>query len=370
MNQHLFFGEGQQQPTGITGDFILLSYASTPSEFFYSNDGGANFLSYSTGRSDHLRGYWIAPNKSVAVATQYRNSNGCVFTTHDGENWTQHSNITSAAPVDCNGSSDGEVIVMGGQYETQDAIASIDGGSSFYQLTNLNTVRGCKVSDDKNYIYFCGSANYNFYYRHSPLDGSGNETFNNISISVQCYSININSTGQYVILNNRTNGDLIISSDYGQSFQNVYSTGESRIKLHYSVKRRTISTDGYYCLFRTYNGSITNKLWLSTNTFQSFSTIYQSSTSNHIGFDHFNFATILVSDGGYIKKSIDYGSSWSTLLFVSGANFNTVNISDDENFITALDYNNSVVYFSSDGGANFSSWTIPNSNTWYSVINR
>ena len=368
MKQELLFQKQQQSNTGY---YILASFGSSPDHALFSNDGGQTFSQVIFGNNDHLRAHWIAPDRSVAIASHYRTLDATIQTTFDGVNWIKHTNTGGTGVTDMSGTYDGQYIIITSIYgNNYNSYASIDKGQSFYTLSNLNRKgRGC-VSDDGNYIYVAGNESSYMYYRHSPLDGSGDETFNQNSLSFNTLGCYCNSTGKYVFCSNRSNGDIYISSDHGQTFTFVYNTGESAVRPVAHSNKRMISSDGKYSIFRTHNGSKHNKLFISTDTFSSFTNIYTGTGLTHLWTTFYeDLSVILVTDQEYLKISTDYGSTWQDLLHISGANLRTPHISNDGNFIALFDVDNQTIYFSDDGGSNFSSYVISStSETFYGII--
>lgn len=214
-------------------------------------------------------------------------------------NWTDLSNSLTSNMVDMCCSGDGRVVFVGKYVAGSDSRISRDYGKTWTSTTSAGaTVLSCVASLDGKYIVVNDLGNY-------KISSNYGVTFSlPASRPFQMQNTAISATGKYIASACSANQGLQVSSNYGATWV---------------VRETTTSTWTDICM--SVDGSV----------------IYGS------------------SDAGVIKKSIDYGNSWTTVYTDGSSNMiKRITCSGDGSKVLACFQSNNQLLLSPDSGQNFS----------------
>ena len=178
---------------------------------------------------------------------------------------------------------------------------AVNRGSGQYMIAGNTSIYSYEVA---GYLYY--SSNYGSTWTQSSLYGY----FGFISMS---------DNGQYVIVNTKGNNYNYLSSDYGATYTAITSLP------YYGGISSAISNDGQYQLIVAYTGTLNDIRLYSSSNYGSTWTNLTGNIGNVIPTDCAMDASAGVyllsgyartgAGAGYILKSTNYGSSWTTVYY-------------------------------------------------------
>ena len=211
----------------------------------------------------------------------------------------------------------------------------------WYTAVNAGTpnIINIACSGDGKYIFVCpwsiGTAQFSTDYGETWATPSG--------VSANIWSCAMNLDGKYIVL--ADNNNYRVSTDYGVSFTIPTSRP-------FSLQQASLSATGKYiaCACSGGQGLQVSSDYGATWTKRETSTYTWTSVAISID------GSIIYgcSDNGLIKKSVDYGISWTSIYTdINDSNVKTLCCSSDGKYVLATLNSSSKILLSSDYGSNF-----------------
>lgn len=167
-------------------------------------------------------------------------------------------------------------------------------------------------------------------YSYTSNDGNGTD-------------VSVSSSGQYIII--KISGDLLLSKDYGVSFDRVVSNAK------FSLGSCVISSTGQYMSTSSSVSSNYGSTWTTSNNTLNLYNMCMGSTGaivyGRTGNDFYDGST-----SGEIYKSTDYGYSYTSIATSSTLGITSLCCSSDGTKVTYTTYNG-YIYVSTNSGSTF-----------------